>query len=166
MTEERIAELEKLCEAATPEPQLTRYSHGGGRSFVETPPLKDQFGRSLGSGTDRELIADYYTEVDREFYHATRTALPEALAEIRHLQEENRQLTGVGSQLLDVHKQVLNELMKFRRLLWLRHGCPSAALYGDDGKMDCNACLIDFKGISADHIESIWRRMAERAMPK
>jgi len=31
-----------------------------------------------------------------------------------------------------------------RRLLWLRHGCPLPALYGDDGEMSCGRCGIDF----------------------
>lgn len=42
---------------------------------------------------------------------------------------------------------------RLRDILWLRHGCPSAVLYGDDGKMDCNACLIDFKNGTIDEIE-------------
>lgn len=31
--------------------------------------------------------------------------------------------------------------------LWVNHGCPFAALYGDDGEMQCNqiTCRIDFK---------------------
>jgi hypothetical protein len=32
--------------------------------------------------------------------------------------------------------------------VWLLHGtehAPALALYGDDGEMSCNACLIDFK---------------------
>jgi hypothetical protein len=31
-----------------------------------------------------------------------------------------------------------------RRLLWLRHGCPKEDLYGGDGDMICNNCLLDF----------------------
>jgi hypothetical protein len=34
-----------------------------------------------------------------------------------------------------------------RRFLWLNHGCPPAALKGDEGEMQCNAedCHLDFK---------------------
>lgn len=32
-----------------------------------------------------------------------------------------------------------------RQLLWLRHGCNITSLYGDDGEMQCNKCMIDFK---------------------
>jgi hypothetical protein len=36
---------------------------------------------------------------------------------------------------------------QFRESLWINHGCPFSALYGDDGEMQCNAndCRIDFK---------------------
>ncbi len=40
-----------------------------------------------------------------------------------------------------------------RRLFWLRHGCGIIALYGDDGEMQCNKCMIDFKRDSAQEIE-------------
>lgn len=32
-----------------------------------------------------------------------------------------------------------------REFLWLNHGCGSHYLYGDDGEMQCNNCLLDFK---------------------
>jgi len=35
------------------------------------------------------------------------------------------------------------DMRKLRELLWLRHGC--VGLYGDDGEMQCGACLLDFK---------------------
>lgn len=41
---------------------------------------------------------------------------------------------------------------KLRKLLWLNHGC-SLGLYGDDGEMQCNKCLIDFKRDSVERIE-------------
>ena len=40
-----------------------------------------------------------------------------------------------------------------RKLLFLRHGCSSDCLYGDDGEMQCNKCMIDFKRLSAKEIE-------------
>ena len=40
-----------------------------------------------------------------------------------------------------------------RMLLWLQHDCPNKMLYGDDGEMQCNACLTDFKRDSVDDIE-------------
>jgi len=49
-----------------------------------------------------------------------------------------------------------------RKLLWVRHGCPFPALYGDDGEMQCNNCMIDFKRMAAKDIE---RRFIEINMP-
>jgi hypothetical protein len=68
---ERLEEIKARCDAATPGPHLTRYDHGGGRSF--TGPLVRQ-----GPEDDerRKLVADYYQEADREFYHQARTDLP------------------------------------------------------------------------------------------
>jgi hypothetical protein len=40
-----------------------------------------------------------------------------------------------------------------RKMLWLSHGCPVTALYGDDGEMFCGACVIDFKRWAARDIE-------------
>jgi hypothetical protein len=45
-----------------------------------------------------------------------------------------------------------------RKLLWLHHGCPRHALYGDDGEMQCARCGIDFKRRSVDEIEDKWWR--------
>ena len=50
-----------------------------------------------------------------------------------------------------------SEEKTLRRLLWLKHGC-SASLYGDDGEMQCNQCVIDFK---RDSVEFIERRFNE-----
>ena len=40
-----------------------------------------------------------------------------------------------------------------RELLWLRHGCPMPALYGDDGEMQCSSCMVDFKRGTPEEIE-------------
>ena len=34
---------------------------------------------------------------------------------------------------------------ELRKVLWINHGCPVTALYGDDGEMQCSACRLDFK---------------------
>jgi hypothetical protein len=47
-----------------------------------------------------------------------------------------------------------------RKLLWLRHGCPISALYGDDGEMQCGRCCIDFKRSSAVEIEQLFMAIA------
>lgn len=48
--------------------------------------------------------------------------------------------------------------VEVRKLLWLRHGCPINALYGDDGEMQCGICLVDFRRDSVEDIEAKFRR--------
>ena len=40
-----------------------------------------------------------------------------------------------------------------RKMVWLRHQCYYPFLYGDDGEMQCNHCMIDFKRDSVESIE-------------
>lgn len=47
----------------------------------------------------------------------------------------------------------MSDEQTLRRLLWLIHGCPLFDLYGDDGEMQCGACMIDFKRDSPETIE-------------
>jgi len=49
-----------------------------------------------------------------------------------------------------------------RKLLWLRHGCPVSALYGDDGEMQCPICMIDFLRDSPEQIESVFLKKTEK----
>lgn len=42
-----------------------------------------------------------------------------------------------------------------RKQSWVNHGCQLPALYGDDGEMYCNACMIDFRRWQ-------WRDIEER----
>ena len=51
-----------------------------------------------------------------------------------------------------------------RRLLWFRHNCPTSALYGDDGEMQCSACGIDFKRFSAKEIDEAFIRISMRRL--
>ena len=57
----------------------------------------------------------------------------------------------------------MSEEQLLRKLLWVRHGCPFPALYGDDGEMQCHNCGIDFKRMAAKDIE---RRFIEINMPE
>lgn len=52
---------------------------------------------------------------------------------------------------------VESENRKLRELLWLRHGCKG--LYGDDGEIQCNKCMIDFKRHSVEIIEAKFYKM-------
>jgi hypothetical protein len=40
-----------------------------------------------------------------------------------------------------------------RQLLWSAHPCDGK--YGDDGELQCNECLIDFKRHTAEEIEKL-----------
>lgn len=42
---------------------------------------------------------------------------------------------------------------KLRERWWLSHGCGIVALYGDDGEMQCNACMGDFKRDTVAELE-------------
>lgn len=46
------------------------------------------------------------------------------------------------------------EELLLRKLLWLRHGCPSHTLYGDDGEMQCGQCMLDFRRMDVRDIEA------------
>ena len=51
------------------------------------------------------------------------------------------------------------ENARLRELLWFNHGhTDSPMLYGDDGEMQCNTCMIDFK---RDSVEEIERKIIE-----
>ena len=34
---------------------------------------------------------------------------------------------------------------RVREFMWANHGCPLPNLYGDDGELQCNECMIDFR---------------------
>ena len=58
------------------------------------------------------------------------------------------------------------EEMFLRQMLWLSHGCPFPALYGDDGEMQCNSCMIDFKRMEPSEILSIRKKRAVENLQK
>ena len=57
-----------------------------------------------------------------------------------------------------VEKEMTEDERGLRRLLWLRHGCKFASLYGDDGEMQCSGCGIDFKRMTAVQIDRVLSR--------
>ncbi len=58
--------------------------------------------------------------------------------------------------------EIENEIL--RSLLWSRHGCSFPALYGDDGEMQCNVCMLDFKRDSAQKITETFTEMGMKKM--
>jgi len=59
-----------------------------------------------------------------------------------------------------------DDIQILRKLLWLKHGCSSAFLYGDDGEMQCSRCVIDFKRDSISSIEDKFNHIALRGIAK
>ena len=57
-------------------------------------------------------------------------------------------------------EETLEENKKLRELLWIRHGCSFASLYGDDGEMQCGNCLIDFKRDPVENILQVFQKIA------
>lgn len=86
LTPETIAELDRLERAATPagELALCRYGHGGGR-LASPPGWQTEMG-------DRELVADFYQEAERELFFALRNACRPLLNRLAELEAENERL--------------------------------------------------------------------------
>lgn len=51
------------------------------------------------------------------------------------------------------HRTPAPDELTLRQLLWLNHGCSPVRLYGDDGEMQCQTCMIDFKRSSPESIK-------------
>lgn len=70
--------------------------------------------------------------------------------------------SGEGTQFLIAD---VSDDIALRKLLWLHHRCSDIrALYGDDGEMQCNTCMVDFKRDSPKLIEKKLRIHAEKEM--
>lgn len=81
---------------------------------------------------------------------------------------EGRSLRDMPAQeeaerIVDAAVRARPDAAILRRLLWLRHGCAHAALYGDDGEMQCANCRIDFKRDATERIEEVFHRQAVEA---
>ena len=75
-----------------------------------------------------------------------------------------------GKAMLTQIKGIVEEQSLLREFLWINHGCPFPALYGDDGEMQCGKCRLDFKRQPVaeliDHIRgSRIEEMEQQAQP-
>jgi hypothetical protein len=86
---QRLAELRALCEAATPGPWE--------RLDLDGAPTPRVGYRIVSGGIERSHIAAEYRN-DAALIVAARTALPEALAEIERLREENEVLRECAAE--------------------------------------------------------------------
>lgn len=79
------------------------------------------------------------------------------LASVRLDKSRNTLFRSAHGLVVEWDGAIMNEENKnemiLRKLLWLHHGCPFRALYGDDGEMQCSWCQIDFKRLPAEAIE-------------
>lgn len=94
MTSEELKEIEERCNKATPGPNLIRYSLGGGRSLLD-------------NGRERKLVADYYNEEDREFYHNALTDIPRLLDHIKFLESRIPRWIPVSETLPEPNSRIL-----------------------------------------------------------
>lgn len=67
--------------------------------------------------------------------------------------DAENQIERLRAELVEAKQDSDRLEQAYRRHLWANHGCPVAAMYGDDGRMDCNACLVDFKGLPLEELE-------------
>ena len=67
----------------------------------------------------------------------------------------------IAKELKQKFAELEKENLKLRELLWLRHGCELSCLYGDDGCMDCNRCVIDFKRDTPEQIKNRIERVGD-----
>lgn len=77
-----------------------------------------------------------------------------------------RQVKQAAITHADNSEKLVQDSKHLRELLWLRHGCPSYALYGDDGEMQCGKCLVDFRRDSGVAIAERFRRIGMAKLDK
>lgn len=144
--EQRIAELEAEC-------NMRRNEHLDACRRVDELEAENE--------QSRKALERYRHNEVAPWKHRAEQA-ERQLAEAR--ENERLYLQDVHEKLQARYREedrVKAQLAEARRLLWLRHGCPPSALYGDDGEMQC-ACGIDFKRKSLDGIERHWLRIGCR----
>lgn len=94
---------------------------------------------------------------------AENIALQARVAELEAEMERERAAGGIVAQLF--HKNVAKQELGWRKMLWLSHGCPFEALYGDDGEMHCVECRIDFKRDSPEYVAEVWEQRGAKGSP-
>jgi len=145
ITPEKLAEWEALAEKATPGP----WQVGDGGMCLEPKSERIVW---VGYAATYTLFypSEYCVISDAKFTAAARTALPEAIAEIRRLQAENAPTADAPDKA---------ENLTLRRLLWRAHS--DGTQYGDDGEMQLG--MIDFK---RDPVDSIQAAIRDRGLRK
>lgn len=94
-TEDRIAEAERICAAASDSIRyeaMSDYLDSNGDPADEGDVIR-------GDSENAQDVAQMISRVDAEFWIHARTAYPSALAEIRRLREENGRLAKENDNL-------------------------------------------------------------------
>lgn len=102
------------------------------------------------SWLEREADVHAAMEEDEERDGPSTAGTLRAIAgEIRRLRRDvhlwSEQATRLTTERETLAKESAEWEQRARKTLWLRHGCDVMALYGDDGEMQCNRCMADFK---------------------
>lgn len=59
-------------------------------------------------------------------------------------------------------KKLIEENKALREWVWLNHGHPLSAMYGDDGERQCHACNTDFKRVPMEKIIEVLKEMMKK----
>lgn len=99
-----------------------------------------------------ETLSDRLREHAKNWFHETSTHY--------HLMREAESALDAARTEATRHVEARGTLeQKYRAHLWVNHGCPFGALYGDDGEMQCHG--IDFKRMPLEDLE---RHLYERKL--
>jgi hypothetical protein len=135
MDKERLEELKKLCEDATPGPWEHRVLQNGVQSFVQAPRNNpgDPYDIEI-MGEDRNV--DNYPPsqalADGNFIAASRTALPELIAEVEFLTKVAEQMRELlGDVWIDTSRLLIVSEVGYSSEI---HGRPELAQYLKRGK--------------------------------
>ena len=95
-------------------------------------------------------------KLQKENYKALRKAYDDLLEEYtqsdKALRDEMEATERIDAKTI---KNLQAENMSLIKIIWIRHAenCGGLhALYGDDGEMQCNKCMKDFKRMNANEL--------------
>ena len=99
MTDERLAELEALANAATPANEMSMR-------------LDEWIEWRSSDGIQKYSIAEFDREPDRDFFFHARTAMPELISEVRRLREEVAAERETCARIADIEEGKCREMIK------------------------------------------------------
>lgn len=88
-------------------------------------------------GVDVDASVDMHRAANR--HEATARRIRKTLGTPRKIASG----TDMSRPLIELTPERVEGMLRYE--WWVRHGCDSIALYGDDGEMSCGSCFTDFK---------------------